>query len=157
MEEKIFEEFANEILTVEDLAFLLDEISILENLIFQNPDLPLSQKSKGKISKKLLILVEKLEKEEFFYQKPEKEKEFLENLKNYLLKIPRIKIEIAFEPEREFIREIANFFEKFLKRKIVLDIKVNPKIVGGIVFELEGKIFDFSLAKEIEKIIFQKI
>ena len=153
MEGEIFEEFSKKILTKQDLAFCLDEIGTVEKFVFQKIELPLSEKVKGKISEDFLIFIQELERKNLISKNPERNKKFFENLKKHLLKIPQLKIEIAFEPKRNFLKKVLGFFEKNFQQKVILDVRVNPEIVGGIVFEFGGKIFDFSLSKKIEKMI----
>jgi len=149
--EEILKEVSKKILTKEDLSFFLDQIDTAKKFIFQKIEVPLSEKIKGKVSNDFLGFIQELERKNLISKNPEKNREFFESLKENLLKIPQIKIEIAFEPRREFLKEISDFFEKNFHQKLILDVTINPEIVGGIVFEFGGKIFDFSLAKEIEK------
>jgi F0F1-type ATP synthase delta subunit len=48
--------------------------------------------------------------------------------------------------------KVKEWFREKVKRRVILDIFVNPKIVGGARIEFQGKWRDFSLEKEIEKI-----
>jgi F0F1-type ATP synthase delta subunit len=68
------------------------------------------------------------------------------------LKIPKVKLEIAFEPREEFILKIEEWFREKVKKRMILDIIVNPKVIGGARIEFQGKWKDFSLEKEIEKL-----
>jgi F0F1-type ATP synthase delta subunit len=146
-------ELEKEILTKEDLIFYLEELKILENLCFKEPGVSLKEKAKGKVSEKVLNLVENLEKKGELLKNPEKNKEFFEEMRKQLSLLPQIKIKIAFEPKREFLKKLSLFFEEKLHKKIILDVTVDPEIIGGVIFEWGGKIFDFSLAKKIKKFI----
>jgi F0F1-type ATP synthase delta subunit len=150
---EVFDEFSKRILTKEDLIFYLDEIGVIEKLIFQKTEISLSEKAKEKVSNDFLNFVQELERKNLISKDPERNRAFFEEFKKYLLEIPQVKIEVAFKPKREFLKKIINFFEREFQRKIILDLTINPEIIGGIVFEWKGKIFDFSLAKRIEKII----
>jgi len=149
--EKLFEKLANKIITKEDLILILEEIEIAKNLLFQKPEILLSEKLKNKVSESFKKEIENLEKEEK-YISLEKFSEFFDNFKEFLLKIPIVKLEIAFEPRESFILEINEWFKKNLGKKVILDLFVNPKIVGGAKIEYQGKWKDYSLSKKIEKI-----
>lgn len=87
----------------------------------------------------------------------DKEEQPTKELEKYLRSLPEIKLEIAFSPENNFLEKISQWLEKELGQKIILDLTVNPKIVGGAIIEYQGNWRDFSLAKEIDKLISQKI
>jgi hypothetical protein len=150
--EEIFEKLSEKIITEEDLVFFLDQLSIVRRSLFSQTHIPLSERLKDKIDEKLRKEIEKLEKEGVLPSSPEGQSSFFKGLENFLLKIPKVKLEIAFEPSEEFILKIEKWFEEKVKERMILDIFVNPKIVGGVKIEFQGRWKDFSLEKEIEKL-----
>ena len=64
-----------------------------------------------------------------------------------------MKLKIAFSPSSEFLEEINQWFEKELSVKVILDLTINPKIVGGAIIEYQGNWRDFSLRKKIDNLI----
>jgi len=153
---KIFCNFAKKIVTKEDLIFFLEEINLVKGVIFKNINIPLSKKVKRNISEDFRKELEELERKKIISKNPEKNQIFFENLKKYLQKFPQVKIEIAFQPKKKFVNEISLWLEKEINQKIVLDLTFNPKIVGGAIIEYQGKQINFSLAKKIDELIFQK-
>jgi len=141
--------------TKEDLIFFLEEIDLASDLILKEPKKKLSQKLKGKITPDLVEILEELEKKEKQYQDPQEQIFFLQLLKNHLTSLPKVKIEIAFEPERETLEKISQWFKEKLKKKMILDLRINPKIIGGAKIEYGGKWRDFSLAKKIKEMKFE--
>ena len=81
---------------------------------------------------------------------------FFEKLKKYLQKLPQLKIEIAFPPTKTFLQKVFNWLKEEMNEKLILDIAVNPSIVGGAVIAYEGKYGNFSLAKKIDELIAEK-
>jgi hypothetical protein len=150
--EEVFEKLSEKIITEEDLVFFLNQLSIVRKFLFSQIQIPLSERLKNKIDEKIRKEIEKLEKEKILPSSPEEQSSFFKGLENFLLKIPKVKLEIAFEPSEEFILKIEEWFREKIKRRMILDIFVNPKIVGGAKIEFQGKWKDFSLEKEIEKI-----
>jgi F0F1-type ATP synthase delta subunit len=150
--EEIFEKLSEKIITEEDLVFFLDQLSILRRFLFLQTQILLSERLKNKIDEKLRKEIEKLEKERILSSSPEEQFSFFKELENFLLKIPKVKLEIAFEPSEEFISKVKEWFKEKIKKRVILDISVNPKIVGGAKIEFQGKWKDFSLEKEIEKL-----
>jgi F0F1-type ATP synthase delta subunit len=149
--EKILEKLAEKIITKEDLIFILEQIEIAKDLLFKQPEIFLSEKLKGKVSEGFKREIENLEKKEKYISVAEFS-EFFDRLKETLLKTPIVKLEIAFEPRESFILEMREWFKKNLGKRVILDIFVNSKIVGGAKIEYQGKWKDYSLAKKIEKI-----
>ena len=150
--EEIFKKISDKIITEEDLIFFLDQLTIVKKCLFLQTQIPLSERLKNKIDEKLRKEIEKLEKEKVLPSSPEDQSSFFKELENFLLKIPKVKLEIAFTPTEEFISKIKEWFKEKIKKKVILDIVVNPKIVGGARIEFQGKWRDFSLEKEIEKL-----
>jgi len=146
--ENEFSKLTENVLTKEDLISLLEEIYFVENLIFKEKERKLSEKIEGKVSPNLENFVKELEKREKLKNLKEAENIF-ENLKEYLLSLPQIKLKIAFNPRRDFQERIAKVFDK----KLILDFEVDPEIIGGVIVEYGGKIFDFSLKRNLERIL----
>jgi F0F1-type ATP synthase delta subunit len=154
---EIFEDFAKKIITKEDLIFFLDQINLAEQFLFKERNIPLTEKLRGKVSEDFKGFIEKLEKENVITRDVEKNRIFFENLKNYLLKITQIKIEVAFKPSRRFIEKISLWLEKNFGEKIIVDLYFNPEIVGGAIIEYKGKYLNYSLAKKIDELISKRI
>ena len=149
--EEIFKKISDKIITEEDLIFFLDQLTIVKKCLFLQTQIPLSERLKNKIDEKFRKEIEKLEKEKALPSSPEQQSSFFKELENFLLRIPKVGLEIAFEPSEEFISKIEEWFIEKIKKRVVLDILVNPKIVGGAKIEFQGKWKDFSLEKEIKK------
>jgi len=169
---EIFRDFAKKIVTKEDLIFFLEEINLVQRLIFKNTNIPLSEKVKenrdedfGKEDEEKKVpsfnfafaqLIEELEKKKIISKNPEENRIFFENFKKYLQNLPQIKIEMAFRPKKEFVNKISLWLEKEIKQRAVLDLIFNPEIVGGAIIEYQGRQINFSLAKKIDELISQK-
>jgi len=150
--QELFEKLSEKIIKEEDLLLLVEQLELIKKFIFSHPEIPLSEKLKNKIDENLRKEIKKLEEEKILPSSPEEQFSFFEKFKNFLLKIPKIKLEIAFEPNDEFILTLDKWFKENLGKKLIFDIYVNQKIVGGVKIEYQGIWRDFSLEKEIEKI-----
>lgn len=153
--ERILEEITEKINTKEDLILFLEEINILENLIFKDLEIPLSERAEKKIEESFRILLKKWEKEKIIPYSPAETFSFLEKLKKELQKLPQIKLEIAFQPSEDFISKIKKWFEDTLGKRVVLNFIINQELVAGVIIEYQGKREDFSLAKKITSFISQ--
>jgi len=150
---KSFEDLIKKIITQEDLIFFLEKIILIENLIFKNIEIPLSEKTKGEVGEGFREYLKKLEKQGFLSGSPNQQSSFFKNLKKELQKIPQLKLEIAFEPSDDFLLKIKNWFKKQNNQEVVLDIIINPKIVGGTIIEYQGQYRNFSLVKKMNEAI----
>jgi len=150
--EEVFKKISEKIITEEDLVFFLDQLALVKKIIFSNTEISLSQRLKNKVDERIRREIEKLEERGEIPLFVEEQSTFFEQLEKFLLKIPKVQLEIAFEPSNEFLLEIDNWFKENVGKKVILDIFVNPKIVGGARIEYQGKWVDFSLGKEIEKL-----
>lgn len=165
---EIFGDFSKKIVTKEDLLSLLEEIDLVQELIFKNINIPLSERAKGNMGEEDKFSsspfakarvgddfrkeLEELEKKKIISTNPEDNRIFFENLKKYLQNLPQVKIVIAFRPKKEFINKISLWLEKEINQKVILDLAFNPEIVGGALIEYQGRQVDFSLAKEIKSL-----
>ncbi len=155
--EKILEDLTEKIKTKEELILFLEELSQAQQAAFKQGGVLLSEKLKGKISEELKNFLERTEKNGMLSKNPEQQYSFLEKIKKYLLSLPEVKLEIAFSPSDDFLKKIGLWFKEALGQKIILDLTVNPKIVGGAIIEYQGNWRNYSLAREIDKSINDKL
>jgi len=153
--EKHFKDFAEKIRTKEELIFFLEEIARVRQIIFRDKEVSLSKKIEGKVNGELKKFLESLEKEGIISGSRERQSAFLEKLGKELQSLPEIRLEIAFPPDDDFLNKISQWLEKKLDQKIILDLTINPKVVGGAIIEYQGNWREFSLAKEIDQLISQ--
>lgn len=150
---EVFEKIAQTITTKEEVLELISQINIAKELIYRNPSLPFQKRSQKFTSLKFKKILTILEKIPDFKESAEKQIEVLENLKSYLLSLPTIKLTFAFLPDQPFINQIVDWLREVTKKKLILDIFINPHIIGGLIIEYEGKYLDLSLSKRIKKAI----
>ena len=153
--EQIFEDLVKKIITKEDLLFFIEEINLLERVIFKNVETPLSEKVKGKVREEFRDYLQKLEKGGII-SGSSNQQFFFDELKKYLQRIPQVKLEIAFEPSKIFLLRIKKWFKEENHKEVILDVTINPKVVGGAIIEHRGRYRDFALAKKIDESISQK-
>jgi F-type H+-transporting ATPase subunit delta len=61
----------------------------------------------------------------------------------------RATLTFARQPSDEETARISTHLEAIAKKKIIPTIKVDDSLIGGVVVELEGKIYDGSLANRL--------
>jgi F0F1-type ATP synthase delta subunit len=154
--EKILQDLKEKIITSEDLSFLIEEINLAKSFSFKDSGLSLSEKLKERVSENFRVFVWSLEKEKLLPETPKERFSFFDEIEEELRNLPKVKIEISFEPSRNFLLQVKNWFRENLKKEVILEVIKNPKVVGGAIVEYQGKYLDFSLAKEIDRFFAKK-
>jgi F-type H+-transporting ATPase subunit delta len=82
-------------------------------------------------------------------------KEICRNTLGYIRKHNNVvlaQVEMAVEPSSGLIDSLKEKFEKKLAKKLVLTTHVNPGLIGGFVFSIEGQQYDASIANHLKLI-----
>lgn len=145
-----FKKITNSIITKQDLVYLLDDINQAKESIYQEQQEQLSEKTKNVVSEELREIFKKQEKKNKLQTRKQQEK-FLDNLKEYLQDLPQIRLTLAFSPSDSFLQEISQWLEKEIGEKTIINLTVNPEIVGGIIIEYNGRYLNLALEKKIKK------
>ncbi|MAF81078.1 hypothetical protein CL628_03655 [bacterium] len=66
-----------------------------------------------------------------------------------LEKRPRVLLELAFEPTHTFIAELKAWLTKHGPTPCLLELKMNPGVVGGVIVGWHGKRFDYSVGAKL--------
>jgi F-type H+-transporting ATPase subunit delta len=68
------------------------------------------------------------------------------------LKVIRGEVTTAFELPPERLRDLEQGLAKATGRQVILESKVDPSIIGGIVTRLGGTVYDGSVTTQLEKL-----
>lgn len=74
---------------------------------------------------------------------------FFKGLKEELKKMAIIKLTLAFEPNDSALNKFHGLVSDSFRQPVVLEIEVDPSILGGATITSQGKYFDFSLKKKL--------
>ena len=152
MKEYFLKELVGQVVTREDFILLSEEINQVEKLIFKEVNIPLSEKVKGKTREEFRDFLKKIEKENSHFLNPNQQLSFFQNLKKNLKNIPQLKLELAFQPSAEFLLKIKQWFKEKNRQEVILDLLINPEIVGGAIIEYRGKYKNLSVEKKIDEL-----
>lgn len=75
----------------------------------------------------------------------------LRALKEYITRLPTIKLVIAYTPRQAFVEEITHWLTTHVPTPLLLEITPDPCIVGGAVVSFRGKQYDFSLNRKLNE------
>ncbi len=77
---------------------------------------------------------------------------FLEKIQERVSSLPTAYLTIAIEPDEKTLKTISNWFLLNLKRQVLLDITVDPQIIGGASIAFQGKQKNASIRSLFESV-----
>jgi F0F1-type ATP synthase delta subunit len=75
--------------------------------------------------------------------------QFFVKLQDDLTAMPVVKLTLAVKPKAELINTIHEWFYRTYHKIVLLDITVNPDIMGGSIVSVGGKYYDGSIVKRM--------
>lgn len=136
------------IYTLDQANKILEQLETAEKLVFQKATNVALEKSLSSL-KELVELPSKVNKD----QRPEDLAKYLHEIRDYLRGLTVCKLTVAFEASPTFLKKVANFIETAAKKKVLLDVSENEKIIAGAVLEISGEYRDYSIATTLDKAI----
>jgi F0F1-type ATP synthase delta subunit len=79
--------------------------------------------------------------------------DFLSALKKEIVELPIIHIILSIAPKQNLVKAIHDWFYQNYQKTVVLDISVDPSLIGGSVLSFAGKANDFSLKSRIDQMM----
>jgi F0F1-type ATP synthase delta subunit len=76
---------------------------------------------------------------------------FLSDVIRKLKEIETINLVIAIHPTARILEALSSWTSKVFSKKVLVDIHVNPEIIGGAVLIIDGKYKDYSLLKMLNE------
>ncbi len=134
--------------TVDDRDLVLNEIDILRSSLFQQKgeafDSVLKAKVRAWVRSHILI---NLESEQI------SKETYLTYLKEELIKMEIVILELAFEPSLTSVETLALTVKKIRGNSCLLDIRYNPELIAGVRISFKGKYKDFSMKEKFEEVM----
>lgn len=63
-----------------------------------------------------------------------------------------VELQVGQQPTEEMLQNIKNFLEEEWKKKLNLQVKVNPDLIGGFLARGQGKTLDASLRSQLKSL-----
>lgn len=79
-------------------------------------------------------------------------KDKLAMLQEDLKKLPVIYLKLSFNATVRQLEGLNSWFKKNFAKTVILDVVIDRDILGGVVIQSEGKIWDYSLSKYRRKL-----
>lgn len=100
----------------------------------------------------------KTEFERDFYQdkpidfnKKRKEKEKLDSLAEGIRHLPRLRLTLAFKPTQQEIEEIGRWVRENVHPHVVLDLRLDARLLAGARLAWQGRVYDLSLREGLRR------
>ena len=154
--EKGFTDFLGKLRTTEDLYLLISDLEEAQDLVGKRSFDILSKRLKDRVSLDFLEQIKNLEKSKKIPLSQEDLAAYFKGLKEYLLNLPKMKIELAFEPSEEFTSKMARFIQESSSSKVILDISPKPSILAGVTIDYRGVFRDYSYVNKFQQIMKEK-
>lgn len=132
------------LITASDRAYLLSELDSIQRSFFS---------AQG--SRDLNVLGIRSSSLPFwtnFLASGEKNAATLESMRQEIQNYRLIRVTIAFEPDRSFLEKMITVFRKSVGENCLLSVEVVTSLAAGVIYTVDGKIIDLSLAKKISEI-----
>lgn len=75
--------------------------------------------------------------------------QLLEGLKKQLSTMGSVQITLAIKPQHKFLDELCNWINTNIEERTVLQLTIDPQIIGGCILLNKGRYFNLSLLKKI--------
>lgn len=79
-------------------------------------------------------------------------KSFIEKLQEKISTMSIVSLTLAFEPTEQTMQVLSDWF-LLNKKQILLEVKVDPSIIGGAIIAFQGKYKDFSIKPKFDQIV----
>lgn len=138
--------------TLEERKRLYSEISLVLDVLFrQQADLEkiLDTKVSPQLRTYILSLLQGKPLDEALREKIAKT---LAEIKNKAEGLQAITLTLAFEAQQSTIDKISSFARQTLGENIIIEINVEPNILGGAIIVFNGLYHDYSLKTKLEEV-----
>lgn len=123
---------------------LLAEIEVLSKRLYQT-----SRRHRKLAIPKGITKVAKKQKVNF--NNRQELEDFLTKFKKTLMNLPTVSLTLAFSPSKVLIKKLAAWVKENVGPAVILEIKTDTTILGGLILSFQGRYQDLSLKKKLEE------
>ena len=156
MNAEVLEIFARDLVSTDELFNRTDQLSALKQRLAQ-VNVTIDNKIYQKLDESLQKGFEKAVEKGFSPTSAAVLTEGLNEIFTYLKGLTIVKITLAFQADDSFLSSLNQEITGTVGRKTVLDVNVDPGIVGGMVVEYNGRYKDYSQVSKLEAYLSQKL
>lgn len=152
MKTSAISEFLKEIYSVKDLSVLIDKLDQIREKNFKIGE-SFEKKVEAVFADKYgQVFLNILGEENISLKDPIAVLEFIDGFRKGLKQLPIVRLKLAFLPTKNTLALVSEWFSGNLGGKAILDVEVDPKILGGVVILTGGLYKDYSLSAKIDRV-----
>ncbi len=144
----MFDEIVSSVKTIDEKQMLLDEIELLLHSLYkksaQSFEDVLRTQVRSRIAQKI---------EEILRKESGEKHAILEKLQETVLDLPVMELTLAFEPTETSLQRLSTWVKTNVGAKVVFQLKYDRSILGGVIMIHEGEYRDYSVRRQLERII----
>lgn len=149
--EKTLQELVSNLVTVTQRDYFLDSIEVLEKSLFATHQTIFELTSLALSLPWSDIVLRMYHEQNLIDQDKDACRAILESIKTAVKHMETVEIRVAYNITDADVRDIRNWFFFQLKKNMLLNIIVDPSIIGGIIIYRNGIYKDYSVAHYIEQ------
>lgn len=143
--EAVYSDLTKVILTRKDANILLMEVSWLKETLFKTDPNVFAGVLKEKVRKKVSDIIEN------YISRGDDRGKLLELIEKKFRAAESIELVVAFEPTQSSLEKISNWVKMNIA-PVLIDYKLDKRLLGGAIVTYKGKISDGSLLKKFHEI-----
>lgn len=141
------------IYTIGDARGVLDDIEALSESIFKKDARGVEQKIETLLP---FILADRIKQyckdKQISLQDATAFVDFLEKLAKSLRDVPIMTLYLVFLPNEQYVKQLCALACRYCNQRVLLDIVVDKKLLGGAMIAWKGVYKDYSLRKRIDEV-----
>jgi len=142
--------FFNDLVTQDDAVTLRTRLRDLVNGLFQTNESFKEKLARSLSQQQIEFLRSTFEQNQTRFDDRATVHNFLLQLQTQLDELPVLSLQLGIKLPYHTIRELADWIKAKTGQKVLLALQVNPDLLGGTVIEKNGKLYDYSLGKELD-------
>jgi len=152
-----FSTIFDEIITTHQNNLLLDVVKQAKTAVFDT-----NKKSHAVLKEKLPfdiadIILEAAKIEKIDLDDSAQAEKFYSEIENNFKNLPTVDITLAFSPTYEQLKKISSWWRKNFNPEILINLKIDKKLVAGAVIGYGGNLKDYTLHQILESYLNKKV
>ena len=149
--QQLLSQILNQIHSSSDIRRVSKQLNLLESSLYSTDDSKWVTVLHNELEPQLSMVIQ-----EYYGMENKPLTEEIRQLQSAIRSVKKVNITLAFYPKQIFIRELAGVMREIIGQNIIIQLHVEPKIVGGIQIEYEGKFKDLSVGAKIVQLFEQQ-